>query len=69
VHLEASGIPTVVLVTEPFAELAQYSAHTEALPQARIAVIDHPLGGVGPDAVIAKASGAVETVLGLLSHG
>jgi hypothetical protein len=69
VQLEAGGVPTVVLVTEPFAELAAYSAHTEALPQARIAVIEHPLGGVGRDAVTAKAHAAVETVLGLLSSG
>ena len=69
VQLEASGVPTVVIVTEPFAELAQYAAHTEALPLARIAVISHPLGGVGPDVVTAKAHDAVETVLGLLSGG
>jgi hypothetical protein len=69
VHLEAGGVPTVVLVTEPFAELAQYAAHAEALPLARIAVISHPLGGVGPDVVTAKAHAAVETVIGLLGGG
>jgi hypothetical protein len=69
VQLEANGVPTVVLVTDPFAELAEYSAHAEALPRLRMAVIAHPLGGVGPDTVIAKASDAVETVLDLLGHG
>jgi hypothetical protein len=69
VQLEANGIPAVLLVSDPFAELAAYSAHTEALPGARIVVIEHPLGGVGPNAVTAKANESVETVLGLLSNG
>jgi hypothetical protein len=68
VQLEAAGVPTVVVVTEPFSELAAYAAHSEALPESRIAVIAHPLGGVTHDAVVAKAADAVETVLALLTR-
>jgi hypothetical protein len=67
VRLEAAGVPTVAVATSAFAALAHQTADAYGLPGARIAVVSHPLGGIGAAEVTAKADAAVETVLGLLT--
>jgi len=67
VRLEAAGVPTVVVATSAFVALAHQTADAYGLPGARIAVVPHPLGGIGAAAVTAKADEAVEAVLGLLT--
>jgi hypothetical protein len=64
--LEVLGVPTVAVVTEPFAGLARQAAEAYSLPDARIVVIDHPLGGIGAGAVEAIAAAAVDRVIKLL---
>jgi hypothetical protein len=59
-------VPTVVVATTSFAALAHQMADTFGLPEARIAVVEHPLGGIDEDAVRARAEEAVEQVLELL---
>jgi hypothetical protein len=67
VRLEAAGLPTVVVATSAFAALARQTADAYGLPEARIAVVPHPLGTITAAEVTANADAAVETVLGLLT--
>jgi hypothetical protein len=67
VRLEAAGLPTVVVATGAFAALARQTADAYGLPEARVAVVPHPLGTITADEVAANADAAVETVLGLLT--
>jgi hypothetical protein len=67
VQLESVGIPTVVVTTTSFEPLTQQVAAAYGVPDARIAVVAHPLGGISEDDVIERADGAVEQVLSLLT--
>jgi hypothetical protein len=57
----------VVVATEAFAALARRVAEANRLPQARIAVVAHPLGGISEEAVLARAERAVEEVIALFT--
>ena len=59
-------MPTVLLATEPFVPLAQSQSASYGLPQARLAVIEHPLGAISAPEVEARASAVVDEVLRLL---
>jgi hypothetical protein len=63
VRLEAAGHPTVLVATASFAALARQAADAYGFPDARIVVVEHPLGGIGEDDVIARAERAVDAVL------
>ena len=58
-----------MVATTSFAHLARGAANHMAFPDIRIAVVQHPLGGVDEVGVIARADGAVEQVLALLTRG
>jgi hypothetical protein len=58
---------TILVVTEPFLTLATQAAKANGLPSARIAVVAHPLGGVSPGTVHARADSAVEQVVAHLT--
>lgn len=60
--LEQRGIPTVVMGTYEFEQLARLEAKNRGLADLPLALIPHPLGGIREDEVIKKADGAVETV-------
>jgi len=60
-------VPTVVVTTTSFAALARQMADTFGLPDARIVVVEHPLGGIDEDAVRRRAEGAVAEVLALVT--
>ncbi len=68
-ELEARGIPTVVVATSSFSALAHQVAETYGMPHARVVVVEHPLGGISPDDVLARADAAVESVIGLVTRG
>lgn len=55
------------MATSSFAALARQVAAAYGRPDARIAVVQHPLGGISEDDVLARADSAVESVLGLLT--
>jgi hypothetical protein len=55
------------VATTNFAGLAHRVADQFAFPNACIAVVEHPLGGTAESGVIARADGAVEEVLALLT--
>lgn len=58
-------MPTVVLATTEFAELARDAARALGLPEARIVEVAHPVGGV-PDAELRdRGRATVEELLAL----
>ena len=60
--LEQRGIPTVVMGTNEFEQLARLEARNRGLADLPLALIPHPLGGIREDEVVKKAELAVETV-------
>ena len=60
--LEQQGIPTVVMGTNEFEQLARLEARTRGLADLPLALIPHPLGGIREDEVVKKAELAVEVV-------
>jgi len=68
VQLEAAGRPTVVVTTTAFEALTRTVAARLHLPEARIAVIEHPLGGISDDAVRDRAERVVDDVLALFTE-
>ena len=59
----------MVVASAEFAGLARDAAVAQGLPEARIAVVAHPVGGVDERGLLARADAAVEEVLGLYSPG
>ena len=57
----------MVVATTSFTPLAEQVAQAYLLPDARIAVIEHPLGAIDDDAVRQRAAAAVEDVVTLLT--
>ena len=67
-RLEAAGHPTVLVATASFAALARQAAEAYGFPDARrIAVVEHPLGGISEPEVTGRAERAVDAVLELLT--
>ena len=67
--LEQRGIPTVVLGTYEFEQLAKLEAKNRGLADLPLALIPHPLGGIRADEVLKKAEGAVEVVRKAVTRG
>ena len=57
------GRPTVVLATDKFADLARRSAVQSGLPDARIATVAHPIGGVADHELARRAEQAVDEIM------
>jgi hypothetical protein len=55
----------VTLITTAFETLARYQARAMGYPNLRMVVITHPLGGISPDQILAKAKGAAGAVADL----
>jgi hypothetical protein len=60
--LEQRGIPTVVMGTYEFEQLARLESKNRGLADLPLALIPHPLGGIREDEVLKKAELAVEVV-------
>ena len=60
--LEQRGIPSVVMGTYEFEQLARLESKTRGLADLPLALIPHPLGGIREDEVVKKAELAVEIV-------
>ncbi|HTY76748.1 MAG TPA: hypothetical protein VMI34_02925 [Candidatus Bathyarchaeia archaeon] len=61
--LEQQGIPTVVMGTFEFEQLAKLEARNRGLAELPLALIPHPLGGIREEEVIKKADLAIDTVV------
>ena len=61
--LEQEGIPTVVMGTFEFEQLARLEARNRGLADLPLALIPHPLGGIREEEVIKKADLAVYLVV------
>jgi hypothetical protein len=61
--LEQLGIPTVVMGTLEFEQLARLESKNRGLEDLPLALIPHPLGGIREEEVIQKADLAVEVVV------
>jgi hypothetical protein len=61
--LEQHGIPTVVMGTQEFEQLARLEARNRGLESLPLALIPHPLGGIREEEVVKKADLAVDVVL------
>lgn len=56
----------MLVTTDAFAELARSGATQAGLHRARIVAVPHPIGGVKPDLLAARADAAVEEVVNRL---
>ena len=61
--LEQRGVPTVVMGTFEFEALARLEARNRGIETLPLALVPHPLGGIGEDEVVRKADLALEAVL------
>jgi hypothetical protein len=61
--LEQQGIPTVVMGTFEFEQLAKLEAKNRGLSELPLALIPHPLGGIREEDVIKKADLAIDLVV------
>jgi hypothetical protein len=69
VKLEQDGRPSVVFTTTRFEALTRQVASSFGLPDSRIVVVDHPLGGTDAETIERWADAAVDEVLSLLTAG
>jgi hypothetical protein len=58
----------VVVATESFAGLAREEALAQGLPDARIAVVPHPIGGTKSSVLRTRADAAVDEILALFTN-
>jgi hypothetical protein len=65
--LEQHGIPTVVMGTLEFEQLARLEARNRGLEALPLALIPHPLGGIREEEVGKKGDLVVETVVGAVT--
>ena len=54
-----------MVATESFAGLAREEALAQGLPDARIAVVPHPIGGTKSSVLRSRADAAVDEILAL----
>jgi hypothetical protein len=67
IQLEQLGLPTVVATTTHFVDLTRRVAAGFGVPEARVAVFPHPLGGTDDATILAWADAAVDEVMALLT--
>lgn len=66
-QLESAGVPTVVVTTSAFEALTREVARSLGFAALRIAVVDHPLGGISDDDVAARADRLIDPLVSLLT--
>ena len=60
------GCPTVLVATSRFADFAREVSRGHGLAPDRIAVVEHPIGGIGEAAIRERASAAMEQLFAML---
>ena len=66
--LEQRGVPTAVMGTFEFEQLARLEAKNRGIADLPLALVPHPLGGIKEDEVVRKADLALESVLKALTR-
>ena len=61
--LEARGIPTVAIASEAFEGLAEQMARELRMPDARVVVVGHPIGGTPEATLDSWADAALEKLI------
>ena len=61
--LEQRGVPTAVMGTFEFEQLARLEAKNRGIADLPLALVPHPLGGIKDDEVVRKADLVIEAVL------
>ena len=61
--LEQRGVPTAVMGTFEFEQLARLEAKNRGIADLPLALVPHPLGGIKEDEVVRKAELVIEAVL------
>ncbi len=67
IQLERAGVPSVVVTTTMFEPVARTLAADFGMPDLRLVVLPHPLGGTRPEVLDAWAQDAIDAVSTLLS--
>ena len=67
--LEQRGVPTVVMGTFEFEQLARLESRNRGIEALPLALIPHPLGGIHEEEVLRKADLAIEAVLKAVTTG
>lgn len=62
------GIPTATVCTSEFVFLGQAEAEALGMPGLPILVVPHPIGGINPEGVKARADAIVEEVVAALTR-
>jgi hypothetical protein len=61
--LEQRGVPTAVMGTFEFEQLARLEARNRGIADLPLALVPHPLGGIKDHEVLRKADLVIEAVL------
>jgi len=67
--LEQRGVPTAVMGTFEFEQLARLEAKNRGIADLPLALVPHPLGGIKEDEVVRKADLVIEAVLKAVTRG
>lgn len=67
--MEKLGVPTAVVVTQPFVSSAKAMALAHGIPDYPFAVIPHPIAATGGDELEERADRVVDEVVSILSTG
>ncbi len=65
--LEQKGIPSVVMGTVEFEQLAKLEAKNRGMADLPLALVPHPLGGIPEDEAIKKADLVIDEVVKALT--
>ncbi|HKZ05745.1 MAG TPA: hypothetical protein VJU81_09780 [Methylomirabilota bacterium] len=66
--LEQKGVPSVVLGTNEFEQLATLESKNRGMADLPLALVPHPLGGIPEDEAIKKADLVVDVVVKALTR-
>lgn len=66
--LERAGLPAVVVTTTAFETLARKEAYALGMEALPLLVVEHPLGGQGPEGVTRRAEQALAQLLARLGR-
>lgn len=61
--MEKRGVPTVTLCSDRFVPLAKMIAISKGFQSLPLVIIPHPLGGLDPEKVRAKAEKAKDSII------